>query len=194
MHSQSDKVPHPPPQPGISKLSTPTIYAYKICSYEMVERQACASEREVIEVAGSNHAIAVILNLAWGPNNFSPSLIGAGGQGVTLELAWGPSYSSLRNLHFSFAVFSIFSFNIIIFFLSFYLFFCGEIMFFMFFLIWSWYLSLAFFPFLLFYLFFLLLSTPGKILAESHHKAPITTFSTIFSHREILLNRLPNGS
>ena len=58
---------------------------------------------------------------------------GAGGQGVTLELAWGPSYSSLRNLHFSFAVFSIFSFNIVIFFLSFYLFFCGEIMFFMFF-------------------------------------------------------------
>ena len=67
-------------------------------------------------------------------------------------------------------------------------------MFFMFFLIRSWYLSLAFFPFLLFYLFFLLLSTPGKILAESHHKAPVTTFSTIFSHREILSNRLPNGS
>ena len=51
---------------------------------------------------------------------------GAGGQGVTLELAWGPSYSSLRNLHFSFAVFSIFSFNIVIFFLSFYLFFFAE--------------------------------------------------------------------
>ena len=51
-----------------------------------------------------------------------------------------------------------------------------------------------FFPFLLFYLFFLLLSTLGKILAESHHKAPLTTFSIIFSHREILLNRLPNGS
>ena len=30
---------------------------------------------EVIEVAGSNHAIGVILNLAWGPNNFSPSMI-----------------------------------------------------------------------------------------------------------------------
>ena len=41
---------------------------------------------------------------------------GVGGQGVTLELAWGPSYSSLRNLHFAFAVFSIFSINIIIFF------------------------------------------------------------------------------
>ena len=119
---------------------------------------------------------------------------GAGGQGVTLELAWGPSYSSLRNLHFSFAVFCIFSFNIIIVFFLFTFFFCGEIMFFMFFLIRFWYLSLAFFLFLLFYLFFLLLSTPGKILAESHNKAPITTFSTIFSHREILSNRLPNGS
>ena len=30
---------------------------------------------EVIEAAGSNHAIGVILNLAWGPNNFSPSMI-----------------------------------------------------------------------------------------------------------------------
>ena len=30
---------------------------------------------EVIEVVGSNHAIGVILNLAWGPNNFSPSMI-----------------------------------------------------------------------------------------------------------------------
>ena len=36
---------------------------------------------------------------------------GVGGQGVTLELAWGPSYSSLRNLNFAFAVFSIFSIN-----------------------------------------------------------------------------------
>ena len=31
--------------------------------------------RVVIEVTGSNHAIGVILNLAWGPNNFSPSMI-----------------------------------------------------------------------------------------------------------------------
>ena len=30
---------------------------------------------EVIEVAGSNHSVGVILNLAWGPNNFSPSMI-----------------------------------------------------------------------------------------------------------------------
>ena len=35
---------------------------------------------------------------------------GAGGQGVTLKLAWGPSNSSPRNLHFAFAVFSLFFF------------------------------------------------------------------------------------
>ena len=121
---------------------------------------------------------------------------GVGGQGVTLELAWGPSYSSLRNLHFAFAVFSIFSINIIIFSLTFYLilFFCWEIVFYVFFDTVLVLFTCFFFPFLLFYLFFLLLSTPGKILAESHYKAPITTFSTIFSHLEILLNRLPNGS
>ena len=38
-------------------------------------RGRATSAREVIEVAGSNHAIGVILNLAWGPNNFSPSMI-----------------------------------------------------------------------------------------------------------------------
>ena len=38
-------------------------------------RGRATSTGEVIEVAGSNHAIGVILNLAWGPNNFSPSMI-----------------------------------------------------------------------------------------------------------------------
>ena len=38
-------------------------------------RERATSASEVIEVAGSNHAIGVILNLAWGPNNFSPSMI-----------------------------------------------------------------------------------------------------------------------
>ena len=38
-------------------------------------RGRATSAEEVIEVAGSNHAIGVILNLAWGPNNFSPSMI-----------------------------------------------------------------------------------------------------------------------
>ena len=76
-----------------------------------------------------------------------------------------------------------------------YPFFCWELMFFMFFFYTVLLLvTCFFFPILLFYLFFLLLSIPDKILAESHHEAPVTTFSTIFSHREILLNRLPNGS
>ena len=56
--------PSPPPQPGILKLNTPRWSSGN-------RRRA----REVIEVAGSNHAIGVILNLAWGPNNFSPSMI-----------------------------------------------------------------------------------------------------------------------
>ena len=38
-------------------------------------RRRATSAREVIEVAGSNHAIGVILDLAWGLNNFSPSMI-----------------------------------------------------------------------------------------------------------------------
>ena len=38
-------------------------------------RKRVMSAREVIEVAGSNHAIGVILNLAWRLNNFSPSMI-----------------------------------------------------------------------------------------------------------------------
>ena len=51
LHSQSHKLPHPP---------SPTRYL---------------SAGEVIEVAGSNHVVGFILNLAWGPNNFSPSMI-----------------------------------------------------------------------------------------------------------------------
>ena len=70
---------------------------------------------------------------------------GVGGQGVTLELAWGPSYSSLRNLNFAFAVFSIFSISSF-FSLTFYLILSFALkLFFMFFLIRSWYFSLAFF-------------------------------------------------
>ena len=38
-------------------------------------RRRAPSAREVIEVTGSNHAIGVILNLAWGLNNFFPSMI-----------------------------------------------------------------------------------------------------------------------
>ena len=37
-------------------------------------RGRATSTSEVIEVAGSNHAIGVTLKLAWGPSNFSPSV------------------------------------------------------------------------------------------------------------------------
>ena len=56
-------------------------------------------------------------------------------------------------------------------------------MFFMFLLIRFWYLSLAFFPFLLFYLFFLLLSTPGKIQWKVIIKRP-SALSRQYFHTE----------
>ena len=48
---------------------------YAVSRWSSGNRRRATSAREVIEVAGSNHAIGVILNLAWGPNNFSPSMI-----------------------------------------------------------------------------------------------------------------------
>ena len=48
---------------------------YVLSRWSSGNRRRATSAREVIEVAGSNHAIGVILNLAWGPNNFSPSMI-----------------------------------------------------------------------------------------------------------------------
>ena len=48
---------------------------YVVSRWSSGNRRRATSAREVIEVAGSNHAIGVILNLAWGPNNFSPSMI-----------------------------------------------------------------------------------------------------------------------
>ena len=55
---------------------------------------------EVIGVGSSNHAIEVILNLAWGPNNLSPGGFEFCRQGITLKLAWGPSNSSPGTLFF----------------------------------------------------------------------------------------------
>ena len=52
-----------------------THYTDNLCWWSSGNRRRATSAREVIEVAGSNHAIGVILNLAWGPNNFSPSMI-----------------------------------------------------------------------------------------------------------------------
>ena len=48
---------------------------YAVSRWSSGNRRRATSAREVIEVAGSNHVIGVILNLAWGPNNFSPSMI-----------------------------------------------------------------------------------------------------------------------
>ena len=51
------------------------LIKYIVSRWSSGNRRRATSAREVIEVAGSNHAIGVILNLAWGPNNFSPSMI-----------------------------------------------------------------------------------------------------------------------
>ena len=51
------------------------LIKYVVSRWSSGNRRRATSAREVIEVAGSNHAIGVILNLAWGPNNFSPSMI-----------------------------------------------------------------------------------------------------------------------
>ena len=77
MHSQSDKVPHPPPHPVFQNSIHRQfmLIKYAFSRWSSGNRRRATSAREVIEVAGSNHAIGVILNLAWGPNNFSPSMI-----------------------------------------------------------------------------------------------------------------------
>ena len=65
-------LPLPPPPTWYFK----TQYTDNLVSrWSSGNRGRATSVREVIEVAGSNHAIGVILNLAWGPNNFSPSMI-----------------------------------------------------------------------------------------------------------------------
>ena len=77
LHSQSDKVPHPPPHPVFQNSIHRQfmLIKYAFSRWSSGNRRRATSAREVIEVAGSNHAIGVILNLAWGPNNFSPSMI-----------------------------------------------------------------------------------------------------------------------
>ena len=77
MHSQSDKVIHPPPHPVFQNSIHRQfiLIKYAFSRWSSGNRRRATSAREVIEVAGSNHAIGVILYLAWGPNNFSPSMI-----------------------------------------------------------------------------------------------------------------------
>ena len=114
---------------------------------------------------------------------------GAGGQGVTLKLAWGPSNSSPRNLHFVFAVFSLFFFlyhnfhpicTLIFFFWEIIL--SVHCVFFVFTYIRFWYFSVPFFPFLSFLLQVLVLST----FTRSYHHFYVL-FSFIFGFWEIIL-------
>ena len=77
LHSHLDKRPHPTPNPVFeNSLHRQLIIINDAYSrWSTGNRGRATSASEVIEVAGSNHAIGVILNLAWGPNNFSPSMI-----------------------------------------------------------------------------------------------------------------------
>ena len=50
-------------------------YLHRHSRWSTGNRGRATSASEVIEVAGSNHAIGVIYNLAWGANNFSPNMI-----------------------------------------------------------------------------------------------------------------------
>ena len=77
LHSKSDKLPHPPPPTRFLKtIYTDNLYMqYVVSRWSTGNRGRATSASEVIEVAGSIHAIGVILNLAWGSNNFSPSMI-----------------------------------------------------------------------------------------------------------------------
>ena len=73
LRQSSSPSPHPVFQNSIHRQFMLIKYAFS--RWSSGNRRRATSAREVIEVAGSNHAIGVILNLAWGPNNFSPSMI-----------------------------------------------------------------------------------------------------------------------
>ena len=62
-----------PPTRYLKTLYTDNLYIWS--RWSTSNRGRATSASEVIEVAGSNHSIGVILKLAWGPNNFSPSMI-----------------------------------------------------------------------------------------------------------------------
>ena len=94
-----------PPNPVFQNSLHRQFIHLVVSRWSSGNRERATSAREVIEVAGSNHAIGVILNLAWGPNNFSPSMIWNWRTRSNSQTGLGPSDSSPRNLHFSFAVF-----------------------------------------------------------------------------------------
>ena len=110
MHSQSDKVPHPPPHPVFQNSIHRQfmLIKYAFSRWSSGNRRRATSAREVIEVAGSNHAIGVILNLAWGPNNFSPSMIWSWRTRSNSRTGLGAELLLPAEFHFVFAVFSTF--------------------------------------------------------------------------------------
>ena len=77
MHSKSDKLPHPTPNLVFKNSLDRQLMLFNdaYSRWSTGNRGRATSTSVVIKVAGSNHAIGVILNLAWGPNNFSPSMI-----------------------------------------------------------------------------------------------------------------------
>ena len=126
------------------------LIKYVVLWWSSGNRRRATSAREVIEVAGSNHAIGVILNLAWGPNNFSPSMIWSwrtrsnsqSGLGAELLLPAKSAFCFCGLFYFFLYYRHFFSF-----FLPYLFFFAEKLCFLCFFLIRFWYLSLAFFPF-----------------------------------------------
>ena len=104
-------------------------------------RGRATSASEVIEVAGSNHAIGVILNLAWGPNNFSPSMIWSCWTRSNSQTGLGAEWL----LPVEFALFYVLFFTLFSFLYE-RSFFFGLLWYFR---IRFWYIPVAFFPFFL---------------------------------------------
>ena len=50
-------------------------FNYAFSRWSSGNRRLARVQERSSEVTGSNHALGVIFNLAWGPNNFSPSMI-----------------------------------------------------------------------------------------------------------------------
>ena len=107
----------PSPPPGIScyfmvfhvKYFISMLIKYAFSRWSSGNRRRATSAREVIEVAGSNHAIGVILNLAWGPNNFSPSMIWSWRTRSSSRTGLGAEFLLPAEFAFSFCCFFYFS-------------------------------------------------------------------------------------
>ena len=93
---------------------------YVVSRWSSGNRRRATSAREVIEVAGSNHAIGVILNLAWGPNNFSPSMIWSLRTRSNSQTGLGAEELLPAKLRFCFCYFSLLFLLIIIIFILFF--------------------------------------------------------------------------